>query len=690
MNERHLKVLFYSLAAALLLVLLLVSRDAGISGDEEVHYVHSEKVYDYFASYGKDRDALKTPKTHLQYYGQTPDNLATICMHWFGIDDVYGFRHLFSSFIGWLCILVAALFATWLKGYRAGIITLLLFAVSPRFMGHLQNNLKDIPFALAYIAGVYYTLKLTYARFKPSSSISILLLIASIAFSVSIRAGGILLAFYLLFAGVLFYFYEYLDGREVRWAHVQRTFLKLLVFSFAGYLLGLLLWPYALQNPFINPWRSYQVMTDFPTTIRQIFDGEFIWSDYRPWYYLPKYMLITIPLVVLGGLALFLVYGKSLIQGKHRLTYIFLGITTLFPVIFVILTKSNLYGAWRHFLFVYPGIVVLAAVGVNELFGRLKKQGAKVLVAVVLVGLLIHPVAFMVRSHPYYYLYYNQLVGGLNGAYGRYETDYYYHTMRSGAEWLGDYLNKQHQSEPLVIGSNFPVQWYLRDHANLSFRYFQYQFRSDADWDYAIIGNSYIQPGQLTNGNFPPEGAIHVVEVDDVPVCAVVKRKSKASLQGVQAYSDKNYELAEASFKKALQSYKRDEHIYSRLGKTLSLQNKRQEAVDVLQTALSINGNYEPALKLMGQLSVKAGDQAKAKAYFEHLLDVNPKYFSAYVELASIYGQAQPEKARRLLKDCLQIYPKYEPAIRALAETYQETHPEIVDKYREYLNTIND
>jgi tetratricopeptide (TPR) repeat protein len=689
MKEQHLKIIFYALAFVMLGSLLSISRHAGISGDEEVHYKHSEEVYEYFATLGKDRDALNTPKTHLQYYGQTPDNIATIMIHWFNIEDIYGFRHLFSSAIGWLCILITALFATWLKGYRAGIITLVLFAVSPRFLGHSQNNLKDIPFALAYIAGVYYTLKLTYARFKPSSSVSISILIASIAFSVSIRAGGILLAFYLLFAGVLFYLFEYLDKKQVEWEHVQRTFLKLLVFSFAGYLLGLLLWPYALQNPIVNPWKSYQVMTDFPTTIQQIFGGEFIWSDFRPWYYLPKYLLITIPVVVFAGLFLFLVYFKSFFKERHRLTYAFLAITTAFPVAFVILVNANLYGGWRHFQFIYPGLVIFAAVGINELFARFQYKKIKWALAVVFILLLVHPVRFMARSHPYYYLYYNQVVGGLKGAYGKYETDYYYHSMRSGAEWLNQYLDEQNSKGKVVVGSNFPVKWYLRDNPDIRYQYFKYTFRNDYNWDYAVIGNSYIQPQQLANENFPPEGTIHVVKVDDVPVCAVVKRKSKAAYQAARAFEIKNYGLAASHYKKALNFYKRDEHIYYRLGKCLSLQHNSGPAKEAVQKALNINTNYEPALKLMGELAFREGDLMAAKNYFERLITVNPKFFSAYVELAKVYEQVQPEKARELLKACLRINPRYKPAIQALAETYQETHPEIVDKYREYLNTFN-
>ena len=42
MKEQHLKIAFYVLAFVLLGSLLLISRDAGISGDEEVHYNHSE------------------------------------------------------------------------------------------------------------------------------------------------------------------------------------------------------------------------------------------------------------------------------------------------------------------------------------------------------------------------------------------------------------------------------------------------------------------------------------------------------------------------------------------------------------------------------------------------------------------------------------------------------------------------
>ena len=689
MKEHRLKIIFFVLAFLMLAVLLIISRDAGISGDEEVHYRHSEDVYDYYASLGKDQDALSTPKTHLQYYGQTPDNVATILIHWFGIKDIYGFRHLFSSFTGWLAIFMSAWFARWLKGYGAAIITLLLFAVSPRFLGHLQNNLKDIPFALAYIAGVYYILKLTYSKFRSQTSLTISLLVASIAFSVSIRAGGILLVFYLLFAGFLYYSIEFIYKKKVGWRQVRRTFLLLLIISAAGYLTGLLLWPYALQNPLVNPWKSYLVMANFPTTIPQIFEGHFIWSDYHPWYYLPEYMLITIPLVIFAGLFLFIGLSGKIIKPDQRLIYGFLIFSILLPPLFVIVMHANLYGAWRHFIFIYPGIVILSAIGFYEFFVWIKRSVVRGVFVVVFGLLIFHPVKFMAASYPYYYLYYNQFVGGLKGAYGKYETDYYYHTMRGGAEWLQEYLREKGIKEKVVVGSNFPVDWYFRNMKNIRFQYVTYQQRNDFDWDYAIIGNSYIRPEQLKAGNFPPEGTIHVVLVDDVPMCAVVARKSKLPVQAARAFEKEDYDEAARDYREALNFYQKDEHIYYKLGKSLNLTGRNKEARAAVNQSLAINGKYEPALKLSAQLKLAEGNREGAKEDFEQLIRANRKYFSAYVGLAEILQEeGKLDQSREILKTCLRINSRYKPAVMGLALTYQETDPEIARKYYELAKSI--
>ncbi len=357
--------------------------------------------------------------------------------------------------------------------------------------------------------------------------------------------------------------------------------MAVLLISVAGYFLGLSLWPFALENPFINPWKSYEVMAHFPTTIRQIFEGKAIWSDLLPWYFLPKSMLITIPVLVWLGLGLFLIPFIRSLRNDSAILYSFLLFTVLFPPVFAVLKQVNLYGSWRHFLFIYPGMVLLAAVGFTSFF-RLKKHYLLNLAAgAVLLLLSLHPFRFMVRNHPYYYLYYNQFAGGLRQAYGNYETDYYYHTMRKGSEWLIRYLKKE-GVQHAVVGANFSIAWYLRNETGLQYRYFSWDNRCQTDWDYAVVANSYIPPGQLRKRIWPPGNAIHVVYADDVPVCAVLRRQTKDDLAGINALNEGRTETAVLKLQAALRADPMNEVIYYHLAVALKKTGKTIQADSIL------------------------------------------------------------------------------------------------------------
>ncbi|MDP2337986.1 MAG: tetratricopeptide repeat protein [Bacteroidota bacterium] len=687
MGEKKLKIIFIVLALFMLAVLLLIGRDAGISGDEEVHYQHSELVYKYFSTLGADKSSLDTPKTYLQYYGQSFDNLVTILIHWFGIEDIYAFRHLMCSFSGWLAILVTALFAASIAGYGAAILVLILFAVSPTFLGHAQNNLKDIPFALAYISNVYYSLKLVFSEEKPAGK-TIFLLILSIAFAIGIRAGGILVVFYLGFFMFLKIVLDWIAHQKINVELLKKQFFLFAGISVAGYLLGLATWPYALQNPLLNPWKSYQVMTHFPVTVRQIFEGRFDWSDFHPWYYLPKYMAITIPVIVFSGLAAFFLNTRKNYTSSQRVQLILLGFTILFPIIFVILKNSNLYGSWRHFLFVYPGIILISALGIQAFLIRFKQRLIRNATIGILMVLSFHPLRFMAANHPYYYLYYNQFTGGLKGAYGNYETDYYYHSMREGAEWLQEYLKNKPNKSEIIVGGNFPSQWYFRQNKDIKFVYFPYQNRSQYDWDYAIIANSYIPPFQLKNKIWPPSNTIHAIFVDGVPVCAVIKRLTQDDLRGIQEMQKGDNIKSVLFFQNALAQDPQNELICYKFAESLMASGQDERAEQMLKSCLEINPEYVQALVLMGDLALKQKTIGKAAGFYEKAIQVNRKYFGVYPKLAGIYAETNVAKARKVLRDCLKLNARYIPALEAMAETYRETAPEMAGKYDKLINKL--
>ena len=672
----------FNLAAFLLLIFMLFSaRKAGISGDEEVHYNQSVSVYNYYSSMGVNHSALNTPVTHLKYYGQSFDNITTILIRWFGIEDIYSFRHLMNSFAAWLTILLSALLAVWLSGYEAGFLTLILFALSPTFLGHAQNNLKDIPFALAYIAGTLYMLKWLFAK-KPSL-IDSLLLILSIAFCIGIRPGGLVLICYLVLFALIKEIIVFRKNAGYNFAFLRNRLISIGFIIFLSYLLGILLWPFVLKYPVTGFWESYKVMTQFPTTIRQIFEGRFEWSDFMPWYYLPKLMLITIPLVVWAGILCFIsLPGKAL--KKEWLKYTLLIFTIIFPILFVIYERSNLYGSWRHFLFIYPGIVVLSAIGIWNLLQFFKSTVKKGIILLMIFLLGLNPIVFMVRNYPYYYLYYNQLVGGLKGAYGKYETDYYYHSIREGSEWLIGYLKQNNPADSLKIGSNFPADWFFRKEKNLSSAYFMYNERSQHDWDYYIVANSYISPTLLKNGSWPPKNAIKIINADGIPICAILKRENKCDLLGYQAYNRNSLQEATKFFEDAIKKGCQDEIIFYNFASVCYKSGDKEKATALLQKGLEINPDCERILMLQANIFAEEKKFDQAAELYQRVIRVNRKYFDAYPSLAKIWiSQGEYKKARKLLKDCLMMSPKNKAAILALADSYRKTDPDVAKKYEE-------
>jgi tetratricopeptide (TPR) repeat protein len=690
MKEPFAKYLFFFFSGLLLFIMVLASTDAGITCDEVLHYNHSVSVYNWFATHGGDQSALNTPVTHLQYYGQSYDNIVTILAKWFHIENIYGFRHIMSSLAGWLTIFVTALFAVWLAGFRSGIIVIVLFAVSPTFIGHSQNNLKDIPFALGYISAIYYLLKFVSSGRSISQRDTILLTL-SIAFGISIRAGGLLMICYLFSFLLLYWFINYINNHGPDPLEIRIKLLLIGAITVVSWLVGILLWPYALQAPVRNVLESYRVMAHFPDTFRQIFEGKVEWSDFMPWYYLIKSMFITIPLIVIAGFCLFFVFLKKLAVTGKTLSYFFILFTIIFPVVFVLYEKSNLYSSWRQFLFLYPPIVLLAATGLNFLFdsfGNMKYSG--LIVAILMALLAYHPLRYMVDNHRYSYTYYNQLVGGLDGANGNYETDYYYVSQTEASKWLLDYLKDRTDTGRVIIKATYSVSWLFRNHPETETSYFRYEERSMSDWDYAIVVNRYIAPFRLKQKLWPPDNAIHIVYADSVPLCAVLERRSKDDFNGYKALGEGRRIDAIRYFENVLKTESDDEMIYYNFAKALYGESQDQRADSVLKRCLEINPDFEPALMYLGNIARSRNNIDEAINYYEKVIRANRKYFEAYVSLAGLLTDSDLKRTRDLLRSCLEINPKYKPAIVSLADTYRDSDPDIAKKYDELANSLTE
>ena len=385
--------------------------------------------------------------------------------------------------------------------------------LSPRFLGHAFNNPLDVPFALGNVFTLYHMI--LYLKKLPRISLRSSIWIAvGIGWTNGIRIGGLLLVPYLfLFAGL------YLLVRKWPWkffsAHWWRFALKglltLVLISMAGYLLSLLTWPYALQDIINHPIQAFKVMTNIQVSIRVLYDGLIHWSDSLPWHYIPLNIMISVPVIILLGWVASLYTWYSKRKEKQAYFYFMLWFTVLFPVIFIIYRESNVYGGWRHLMFIYPSMIALSSIALSQLARMGQKRIATMVVSVVVAAGLYHPLRHTLVNHPNTYIYFNELAGGINHTYGRFETDYYANSLKPASDYFIENILpgvESNPDQPIRVVSNSNIAYYFRMHRDqVTPFYSRYYDRGRTDWDYAILYCNYIHPYQLNNGLWPPPSA---------------------------------------------------------------------------------------------------------------------------------------------------------------------------------------
>jgi tetratricopeptide (TPR) repeat protein len=299
----------------------------------------------------------------------------------------------------------------------------------------------------------------------------------------------------------------------------------------------------------------------------------------------------------------------------------------LFPVFWVIVQRSNLYGGIRHLLFVYPLLAVLAATGWARLWQR---TGRKRLVRVswFLFGLACAgPLVHNIRNHPVEYVYFNKLSGGIKQAWGKYETDYYYHSLGPAVKWFEREILKEKMEGKVVLASSFPLDpFFLRSDNRPELVYVPFNQRGEKNWDYGIFATAYLSPSQLLRGCWPPAGTIHTIRVDGFPVCAIVKRVANHDYQGIRAYSQGDYEEAVRLLRHAADIEPCNLSALLHLGWSFRKSGQLDLSDEAALQLLSIHPESEPARELLIWNRLDLNDKSKAREWAEELFGVNPKY----------------------------------------------------------------
>ena len=233
----------------------------------------------------------------------------------------------------------------------------------------------------------------------------------------------------------------------------------------------------------------------------------------------------------------------------------------------------------------------------------------------------------MFANHPTEYVYFNELEGGIKGAFGNYETDYYMNSIKQSADWMKEHEDlkvRRPDGGKLRLYSNgvAPANAYFEGDTNVSVGYISYRGRNQKDADYEILYSRYVDRDLLLNGCFPPEQTVFTVYADGVPLSCVFKKTDKSDYLAIDKMNHQDYDGAVNLLEPYCKKYPKADAALFVLGEAYlySAQTHRdaalvQKGIAALTQGYNLNQDNLNALQMLSQAYSMIGDKAQAQNY---------------------------------------------------------------------------
>ena len=457
----------------LAVVAALTFRDYGLGWDDYTHSQYAELLLSFYTSGFKDQRAFSF--INLYYYGGGFDVAALLLSKAlpFGLFET---RRLLGAVVG-----LIGLFTTWrlarrIGGPFAGLIALTLLATCPLYVGHVFINAKDAPFAVAmvvFLLGLVRALE-EYPRPSPAT-----MLILGLGFGLSIGS-RIMSGFGVLTAvaatGLLFIVEARTLGASDAAKRMGRLWLMLVPAAILAYVVMGVVWPWAVIDP-TNPIKAIGYFAHFfEKPWQELFEGVPIEPPDMPRRYVLVLMGLKLPEIMLAlgicGVGGLLVAALRPGDARQRTVWFSVALAALLPVAITVITRPAMYNGIRHFVFVMPPLAIaggLASAWIERRAIRLGKTVATLCAGLFLVG-IASPIIEMMRLHPYEYVHFNRIAGGIRGAHGRYMLDYWGLAFKQAAWSMLAKLGEEGAKPPpgrkwkvAVCGPHPPAKFALGD-----------------------------------------------------------------------------------------------------------------------------------------------------------------------------------------------------------------------------------
>jgi len=351
-------------------------------------------------------------------------------------------------------------------------------------------------------------------------------------------------------------------------------------------------------------------------------------------------------------------------------------IATLVPIIIYFLSARNLYDSWRHFLFLAPLLGILSAFGWFSTFNKIQKSYVQKVFLTIFIVLIFLPVKSMVQFHPNQTLYFNELVGGLKGAFGRYEMDIDGNVLRQATELFNDY-SKNLKNKTIVLGTNndpLSVTHFLENKETAAnIKWIPEDQLYTLNWDYALVSSRRMSKYKLNH--WPFKESVLNYKIDGVPVVSILKRQNWSGLKGFESLEKGQNEMAIKLFNQAITFDPTVECYYRYTGVAYLNSNKLPRAEHFLKEASKLDPSNTFPQYYLALLSFYKADYAEALK----LLDRSKKnslnnYQVDCLRAKIFYGQNDFERSKELLDELLKDESINTRDLSIISNTYGELY----------------
>lgn len=325
----------------------------------------------------------------------------------------------------------------------------LIYFLYPYLLGQSFFNSKDIPFMSVWILCSYLSFnifdKLEKKRTVKSSKIILFGMLT--AYLLSIRITGILIFFQYFVTFLIFI----LSEKNNLSLFFKNNYKKLIQFTFSLLLFVYILNPIYWSNP-LEISNAIKSMSYYYHDVCTHTLGKCMRAKDLPATYIPIWMSVKLPLIILLGLLLIPVTEKKIFSNqRNKIVFGSILITALFIPLLLITRNTNLYDEIRHLIFLIPLYFIIGTISFYMFSKKLFYFFGAITISIFIYENIV--------IHPYQYVWFN-LPSRYIDLTEKFELDYQGLSGKDIARKIPKFSNKE---TCILVSPIYSVKAFLND-----------------------------------------------------------------------------------------------------------------------------------------------------------------------------------------------------------------------------------